>query len=119
MAEIMSPGCKRGIPGNVEMPLAVERLPNGNTLIADAGDEAGFGSEIVEIDPVGNIVWNYNEGLRFAHSGRRLRNGNTLITDTTNNRLVELTPDKKIAMNSDHWSGGTGEPSDGSHLPSP
>ncbi|RLB07139.1 MAG: hypothetical protein DRG50_03700 [Deltaproteobacteria bacterium] len=28
MAEIISPGCKRGVPGNVEMPLAVERLPN-------------------------------------------------------------------------------------------
>ncbi len=116
MTEIISPGSQRGIPGNVEMPLSVERLPNGNTLIADAGDEAGFGSEIVEVDRVGNIVWNYNEGLRFAHSGRRLRNGNTLITDTTNNRLIEVTPDKKIVMNSDHWSGGTGTLSDGSHL---
>jgi len=103
MKNIVGPGCKRGIPGNVEMPLAVERLPNGNTLIADAGDEAGFGSEIIEIDRVGNIVWNYNEGLKFAHSGRRLRNGNTLITDTTNNRLIEVTPDKIIVMNSDDW----------------
>jgi hypothetical protein len=88
MAEIVGPGCERGIAGNMEMPLAVERLPNGNTVIADAGDEAGFGSEIVEVDLVGNIVWNYNGGLKFAHSGRRLRNGNTLITDTTNNRLI-------------------------------
>ena len=116
MVEVISTGCQRGIPGNVEMPLGVERLPNGNTLITDAGDEAGFGSEIVEVDPLGNIVWNYHEGLRFAHSGRRLRNGNTLITDTTNNRLVELTPDKKIVMSSDHWCGGTGQLSDGSHL---
>ncbi len=116
MTEIVSPGCQRGIPGHVEMPLAVERLPNGNTLIADAGDEAGFGSEIVEVDPVGNIVWNYNEGLRFAHSGRRLRNGNTLITDTTNNRLIEVTPVKKIVMSSDEWGGGIGKLSDGSHL---
>jgi hypothetical protein len=116
MAEIVGPGCERGIPGNVEMPLAVERLPNGNTIIADAGDEAGFGSEIVEVDPVGNIVWNYNEGLRFAHSGRRLRNGNTVITDTTNNRLIEVTPDKMIVTNSDEWGEGTGKLSDGSHL---
>jgi len=116
MGEIVSPGCKRGIPGNVEMPLAVDRLPNGNTLIADAGDEAGLGSEIVEVDPVGSIVWNYNEGLRFAHSGRRMRNGNILITDTTNDRLLEVTRDKKIVMNSDDWGGGTGKLSDGSHL---
>ena len=112
----MSPGYHRGIPGNVEMPLAVERLPNGNTLIADAGDEAGFGSEIVEVDPVGNIVWNYNEGLKFVHSGRRLKNGNTLITDTTNNRLIEVTMDRKMVMNSDDWGEGTGRLSDGSHL---
>ncbi len=116
MGEIVSPGCKRGIPGNVEMPLAVERLPNGNTLIADAGDEAGLGSEIVEVDPVGNIVWNYSEGLRFAHSGRLMRNGNILITDTTNNRLLEVTRDKKVVVNSDDWAGGTGKLSDGSHL---
>lgn len=116
MVEVISPGCKRGISGNIEMPLAVERLPNGNTLIADAGDEAGFGSEIVEIDPVGNIIWNYNEGLRFAHSGRRLRNGNTLITDTTNDRLIEAAPDKRMVMTSDDWGGGTGKLSDGSHL---
>lgn len=116
MAEIVGPGCQRGILGNVEMPLAVERLPNGNTLIADAGDEAGFGSEIIEVNPVGSIVWNYNEGLRFAHSGRRLKNGNTLITDTTNNRLIEVTPDKRIVMSSDEWGGGTGKLSDGSHL---
>ena len=116
MVEVISLGCQREIPGNVEMPLAVERLHNGNTLIADAGDEAGFGSEIVEVDPVGNIVWNYREGLKFAHSGRRLRNGNTLITDTTNNRLIEVTPDKKIVMNSDDWSDGKGKLSDGSHL---
>jgi hypothetical protein len=116
MAEVVSPGCQRGTPGNLEMPLAVERLSNGNTLIADAGDEAGFGSEIIEVNPVGNIVWNYNEGLRFAHSGRRLKNGNTLITDTTNNRLIEVTPDKKIVMNSDEWGGGAGKLSDGSHL---
>ena len=116
MPEVVSPGYHRGIPGNVEMPLAVERLPNGNTLIADAGDEAGFGSEIVEVDPVGNIVWNYNEGLKFVHSGRRLKNGNTLITDTTNNRLLEVTPDRKMVMNSDDWGEGTGRLSDGSHL---
>jgi hypothetical protein len=116
MVEIVGPGCQRGIPGNVEMPLAVERLANGNTLIADAGDEAGSGSEIIEVDSVGSIVWTFNEGLRFAHSGRRLKNGNTLITDTTNNRLIEVAPDKRIVMSSEEWDGGTGKLSDSSHL---
>ena len=118
MAEMVSEGGKRGIPGNLEFPLSVERLPNGNTLITDGGDEAGLGSEVIEVDPFGNIVWQFDdhEGLRFAHSSRRMRNGNTLITDTTNNRLLEVTLDKKIVMNSDNWEGGTGRLSDGSHL---
>ena len=76
------------------MPLAVERLPNGNTLIADAGDHAGFGSEIVEVDPVGNIVWNYNRGS-VRPQWKADGNGNTLITDTTNNRFLEVTPDQQ------------------------
>jgi hypothetical protein len=118
MAEITSQGWKRGTPGNLELPLSVERLPNGNTLITDGGDEAGFGSEVIEVDPLGNIVWQFDDHgrLKFAHSSRRMKNGNTLITDTNNNRLLEATPDKKIVMNSDDWGGGTGRLSDGSHL---
>ena len=118
MAEITSQGWKRGTPGNLELPLSVERLPNGNTLITDGGDEAGFGSEVIEVDPLGNMVWQFDDHgrLKFAHSSRRMKNGNTLITDTNNNRLLEATPDKKIVMNSDDWGGGTGRLSDGSHL---
>ncbi len=118
MPELVSQGCPRGVPGNLEMPLSVERLPNGNTLIADAGDEAGFGSEVIEVDPIGNIVWHFDDHgrLRFAHSARRMANGNTLITDTTNNRLLAVTPDKRIVMNSDDWAEGSGRLSDGSHL---
>jgi len=118
MAEMMSKGCRRGVRGNLEMPLSVERLPNGNTLITDGGDEAGLGSEVIEVDPVGTIVWHFDDHgrLRFAHSARRMANGNTLITDTTNNRLLEVTTSKEIVMNSDHWGGGKGRLSDGSHL---
>jgi len=118
MAEMVSQGCRRSVPGNLEMPLSIERLPNGNTLIADGGDGAGFGSEVIEVDPVGNIVWQFDDHgkFRFTHSARRMSNGNTLITDTTNNRLLEVTPDKKIMMNSDDFGGGTGRLSDGSHF---
>ena len=87
-------------------------------MIADGGDEAGFGSEVIEVDPLGTIVWRYddNEKLRFAHSARRMKNGNTLITDTTNNRLIEVTPEKTIVMSSDDWGESSGRLSDGSHL---
>ena len=118
MPEMISQGWKRGVAGHLELPLSVERLSNGDTLIADGGDEAGFGSEVIEVDPLGNLVWQFDDygRLRFVHSARRISNGNTLITDTTNNRLIEVTPDKEIVMNSDNWGGQTGRLSDDSHL---
>jgi len=45
------------IAGVLEFPCSVERLDNGNTLIADAGSESGRGSEILEVDQDGNLIW--------------------------------------------------------------
>ena len=107
-----------GAPGMIEFPGSAERLPNGNTLIADGGDELGLGSEVVEVDPLGNIILQYddNGNLSFVHSARQMENGNILITDTTNDRVIEVTRDKQIVFTSDEWGGGTGNLSDGSHL---
>ncbi len=102
--------------GILEFPCDVERLENGNTLITDAGDEAGYGSEVMEVTPAGQIVWHYSKGLKFAHSAKRLGNGNSLISDTTNNRIIEVCPEGKIVFTSDNWGNGTGRLSDGTHL---
>ena len=110
---------KRGTPGIVEFPGSVELLPNGHILIADGGDELGFGSEVVEVDLLGNVVWTYHEGLSFVHTARPTRRGTILITDTTNDRLLEITYDKKILMDSTKWTNNTGRLSDGSHLSYP
>ena len=107
-----------GTPGMVEFPGSLVRLDNGNTLIADGGDELGLGSEVVEVDPLGNIVWQFDHdrSLSFVHSARPASNGNVLITDTTNDRILEVSRDKTIVLDSDDWDGGTGRLSDGSHL---
>ncbi len=102
--------------GMLEFPCDVERLSNGNTLITDAGGQTGVGSEVIEVDPLGDIVWLYDEGLKFAHSAKRLPNGNTLIADTNNNRVIEVTPGKAIIFTTDSWADGRGTLSDGSHL---
>ena len=107
---------RRGAPGMVEFPCGVERLPNGNTLIADAGDELGFGSEVVEVDPLGNIVWDYVADLNFVHSARPLRNGNILMADTTNDRVIEVTRGQQVVFSSDDCGKGTGTLGDGTHL---
>ena len=105
--------------GILEYPCSVQRLSNGNTLITDAGDESRRGSEIIEVDLCGQIVWSYRNELVFAHSAERQENGNTLITDTTNNRVIEIDASGQALFSSENWGGGTGRLSDGSHLEYP
>jgi hypothetical protein len=106
-------------PGRLDWPTDVERLSNGNTLITDAGYWSGQGSEIIEVDLLGSIVWRYDTGLRFAHSAKLMPNGNILITDTSNNRIIEVNRNGQLIFSSDEWAGGSGSLSDGSKLSYP
>ena len=101
-----------GRAGILDFPCSVQRLPCGNTLIADAGDELGEGSEILEVNPAGEVVWRFGDGLDFAHSAERLADGATLITDTGNHRLLVVAPDGSVRLDSAQW----GSLSDGSRL---
>ena len=103
-------------PGMLDWPCGVERLPNGNTMITDAGYWSGLGSELLEVDSVGRIVWECRAGLIFAHSAKVLRNGNILVSDTGKDRVLELDRKGSVVWSSEEWSGGTGRLSDGSHL---
>lgn len=112
----------RGMAGILELPCTAVRLDNGNTLIVDAGDEIRAGSEVIEVDYAGNIVWNYRgdeRGLLFAHSAVRMRNGNTLIADTTNDRVLEVSPQGQVVWSTDSLGDGSGTLGDGSHLTYP
>lgn len=89
----------------LDQPFGIERLPNGNTLIVDGGgrDWVSQGSEIIEVDPRGKVVWHFQEEIVFAHQAERLPNGNTLVVDTTNNRLLEVNPEKGVVWSSWDW----------------
>jgi hypothetical protein len=78
------------------------RLQNGHTLITDSGH-----ARIVEIDRDKNAVWEFftNTDLNSNPRGGtgplptraiRLRNGNTLISDQYNHRVIEVNPEKQI-----------------------
>ena len=78
------------------------RLPNGHTLITDSGN-----ARIVETDENGNVFWQYftntdpNSNPRggtgpLPTRALRLRNGNTLISDQYNHRVIEVSPDMQI-----------------------
>lgn len=81
-------------------------LPNGHLLLFDNNGWFGEGgrSRVMEIDPRSQqVVWQYTGTAEHPfHSvirgvQQRLANGNTLITDTQNGRLLEVTPDQRIA----------------------
>jgi hypothetical protein len=52
-------------------PTSCQRLPNGNTLITLIN--AGPGGKVIEVEPNGDIVWEYEakDGLRAARAYRR------------------------------------------------
>jgi hypothetical protein len=79
----------------------VDFLTNGNLLVTDGGvlNQPGT-SGIYEIDRDGNIVWSYTAGLNFAHNADRQPNGQVIISDTANNRVLIVDPAGQIVWNS-------------------
>ncbi len=85
-----------------------ELLSNGNILLFDNG---GMGplSRVVEFNPVTQEdVWVYGEGAgeefytKSCGTAARLRNGNTLITESDNGHAFEVTPDCSIVW--EYWN---------------
>ncbi|MFP5502629.1 MAG: hypothetical protein ACLGIN_09070, partial [Candidatus Sericytochromatia bacterium] len=68
-------------PNQLNEPSCCARLPNGNTLIVDAGNH-----RVVEVDPLGAIAWQYKplsvqggQGIKDPLLAKRLENGHTVI----------------------------------------
>jgi hypothetical protein len=99
-------------PQTLDNPSSSVKLPNGNYLICDTGNK-----RVIEVNKVGEIVWQYGDlkdnkmfgksifGSMFNKTSdilfnpvfaQRLENGNTLISDTGNRKLLEVTSDKKV-----------------------
>ena len=69
-------------------PYSVQRLDNGNTLVACYGSGVRLGSgvspissrgKVLEFDPKGKVVWQFHYGGMITHA-ERLENGNTLVS---------------------------------------
>jgi len=96
-------------PTSVVGPNDQERLPNGQTLIAGTGipgpmagctlDAGCPDNRVLIVDHDGGIVWQYGDdgGLSVPVCSVYLPNGNVLITDQGNARIVEVTQAKTIA----------------------
>ncbi|HTW90332.1 MAG TPA: hypothetical protein VMH22_01305 [bacterium] len=87
-------GCLSHVAASVTVaPFSVERLSNGNTLIADGSilTPSGSNSRAVEVDSLGRLVWAYvNSDVPFLHSARRLSNGHTLMASTLDGKVIEV-----------------------------
>jgi hypothetical protein len=102
--------------GVLDFPCGVHRLSNGNTLITDAGTEMGHCSELIEVDRDGEVVRALDAGFAFLHSVDVRSDGDIVLADTTNDRMVVLDRGGRVVVDSDEWSDGSGRLSDGSHL---
>jgi len=92
-------------PGILEGPHMPTMLPNGNILVYDNGkhiaETARKYTRILEINPITEkIVWEYGTNKEFYSPSRgsnnRLSNGNTLIADSDNGRLFEVTKEGEL-----------------------
>ncbi len=80
-------------------------LESGRLLLFDnKGDGSGFGkSRVLELDPSSaDILWSYTGAADApletdtCGTAERLKNGNTLITESDNGRALEIAPDGEI-----------------------
>ncbi|HZT97226.1 MAG TPA: hypothetical protein VFB34_10365 [Chloroflexota bacterium] len=103
-------------------PAQVTPEPNGDYLVTDVGSFNRSGGKVVEFSPQGRVTWAYiNPTLDFPHSAYPTTRGNVLITDTNNNRVIEVDRSGRIVWNTDNLNGGhgflgRGRLSDGSQL---
>lgn len=89
-------------PGELDWPHTPTMLDNGNILIFD-NRKHGLYSRVIEINPIsGKILWQYKANppekffSEFRGSNQRLPNGNTLITESENGRVFEVTANGEI-----------------------
>lgn len=96
-------------PNQLNTPVQITWLPNGDVLITDQANE-----RIIEVNRAKHIVWQYGttgvsgngpEQLNNPNSAELLENGHILISDENNNRAIEVTRAGQIV-----WQYGSGDP---------
>ncbi|MDP7288113.1 MAG: PQQ-binding-like beta-propeller repeat protein [Phycisphaerae bacterium] len=78
------------VPNGTGGVFDIERLANGNTLIAYT-----HRGHVTEINAKGKVVWQMT-GLKSPISAQRLKNGNTLIAEHSGARVIEVDRKNKV-----------------------
>jgi dienelactone hydrolase len=77
-----------GAAEGLEVPVAAQRLENGNTLIGDAKQ-----GKVIEVDGIGKIVWSYQSpeiGNMRLRNCRRTSAGTTLMAVEAAGKVIEV-----------------------------
>lgn len=95
-------------PGFLDFPHMPTMIENGNLLIFDNGPHRTF-SRVIELDPLSReIVWEFQAKpptafySKWRGSNQRLANGNTLICNSENGRVFEVTTEGEVVW--DFWN---------------
>jgi hypothetical protein len=89
-------------PGYLEKQHPPTFLEDGKFLVFDNGEERNY-SRIIELDPLTmEVIWQYEASTptsfytSWGGAAQRLPNGNTLVTDSADGRVFEITRDGEI-----------------------
>jgi len=99
-------------------------LPQHRLLITDIGGLDRVGGQVLITDFADRLIWKYAGHLDLPHSAYPMPNGDILIADTGDNRVIEVNQDSRIIWNTDflgrgHGRLGQGTLSDGTTLAYP
>lgn len=83
-------------PSIMNMQHNPEYTEDGNILVADSSN-----NRIIEVDKdKKEVIWTYDEGLKFPRDADEVGKYNILITDSGNNRIIEIEKKSKKVV----WS---------------
>jgi hypothetical protein len=99
-------------------------LPRSQILITDIGNLDRTGGQVIIADRHDHLIWRYAGPLDIPHSAYPLPNGDILIADTGDNRVIEVNRLSHIVWSTDNLGRGGGRVgqgtlSDGSSLSYP
>ncbi len=83
-------------------------LPDNQLLVTDIGNLDRTGSQVLITDFNDRLIWRYTGALDIPHSAYPMSNGDILIADTGNNRVIEVNRESEIVWNSDDLGRGGG-----------
>jgi hypothetical protein len=99
--------CTAG-PGTIIAPNDVERLANGLTLIAGTGTGSCPDNRVIVVNEAGTIVYQYGQAGVAGSGANELNvpvfaiqtaNGDYLITDQANNRIIQVDANQNVVYN--------------------